>query len=298
MVKIAVLKGRAFGLALLLPLALAALISQAPMADSSRIPVYEATTLSSSGLYYLTRDLIFTGSSGITIAASHVTLDLNGHRLLSTSTSSGSLISANGYTDIKIMNGFVQGGYYGIYLYSPRGSVRVDNVRITGTASPSLAIVGSAGNPVQAFLENNTISGASAYGLYMDYAHGGIIKDNMVTGCTTGMRLEYCNGNLIEGNNASLNSADGINLYYSYDNTVRGNTACKNGGTSLYNGIMIYYGSNNTVDWNLLGENAWYGLYVYYGGSNVYSYNRAPGNTTGNYYSQGSGALVDGGGNY
>lgn len=266
-------------------------------ADSSRIPVYQTSTLSASGHYYLTRDITVTTSLGITIAASHVKLDLNGHRILSTYTSSGAVISANGYTDIEISNGQIQGGYFGIYMYSPGGVVRIHDLRITGTAYRSMDLEGTAGNTLQVLLENNIITSSSDTGVYLDYAQGGLVRGNLVTECTNGYFLDYCFGNQVEGNSSISNSATGILLRYAYDNTVRENSVVKNGGASVYPGIELYYSVNNTVDWNFLAENAWYGLYVYEGGGNVYSFNRWPGNGTGAYYVQPVGAAATGGGN-
>jgi parallel beta-helix repeat protein len=285
------------GAAALMLLAASAL--EAPWrADSSRIPVYQAGTLSASGHYYVTRDITVSTASGIVIGADHVTLDLNGHRLLGTYTSDGSIISANGHSDIRITNGLVQGGYYGIYLYAPGGTVRIDDLKITGANYRALAVEGTSGNATQVFLERNLITGAADRGIHLSYAHAGQILDNTVTGCAVGIRMENSFGNILRGNTFASNSGAGITLWYCYDNTVRANVACKNGTFLSDSGILLYESSNNTIDYNMTSENTNYGLYIYNGGGNVFAYNHVLGNGTGNWYTQPPSAAVNGGGNF
>ena len=69
-------------------------------------------TISSSGSYYLTKNLSVSSGNAITINASGVTLDLNGFTITSTAASAtGTAILINGaFQNITILNGFIQGG--------------------------------------------------------------------------------------------------------------------------------------------------------------------------------------------
>ena len=68
-------------------------------------------TISEPGSYYLTRNLEFTAASGhaITIAASNVTLDLNGFTLSSTAGVTGNGINVAGGRNVAVRNGAITG---------------------------------------------------------------------------------------------------------------------------------------------------------------------------------------------
>lgn len=66
-------------------------------------------TITQSGTYALAESIQFTGTTGITIAANNVVLDLNGHTI-STANISATVISVNGFKNIIVSNGFINGG--------------------------------------------------------------------------------------------------------------------------------------------------------------------------------------------
>ena len=72
-------------------------------------------TISAGGSYYLTRSL--SGSQGITITATRVTLDLNGFSLTGPGPwTDAKGIEALGPYDVVVRNGFVSGWYKGLEL--------------------------------------------------------------------------------------------------------------------------------------------------------------------------------------
>jgi hypothetical protein len=79
-------------------------------------------TITTPGAYCLARDLSFSASSStaISIQASNVLLDFNGHRLAGPATvgpaNSNGISAANGVVNLTIRNGTVQGFLCGIYL--------------------------------------------------------------------------------------------------------------------------------------------------------------------------------------
>lgn len=79
----------------------------------NRIPISSLPyTIGAAGVYYLTQNLDFSNANGdaIVIGANHVTLDLNGFRILSGNGVSGDAIKSTGALNLKIMNGRIQGG--------------------------------------------------------------------------------------------------------------------------------------------------------------------------------------------
>lgn len=113
----------------------------------ARRPISAATTIMSSGSYYLTTNITVWSGHGITIVADQVTLDLNGFTIRSTS-SSGSGYGVYVYRrhDITIANGFIVGGvtnngsgsfsgggfYVGIYAYGDHNNIKVSGISVTG----------------------------------------------------------------------------------------------------------------------------------------------------------------------
>src|SRR6266446_1335538 len=92
-------------------------------------------TISSSGSYYLTKNLNVTTGDAITITANQVTLDLNGFTISSTASPAGRtgiLLASFPNTDITIGNGHIKGGVvYSGGTYS--GSGFTDGINRSGT---------------------------------------------------------------------------------------------------------------------------------------------------------------------
>lgn len=80
----------------------------------ARTPISAAPyTISASGSYYLTKNLVVATGDAITINASNVTLDLNGFTISSTQSSAGSgagISLGNSLRNIAIMNGAISSG--------------------------------------------------------------------------------------------------------------------------------------------------------------------------------------------
>src|SRR5437667_6658468 len=96
-------------------IALLLLMAVAAQADEGRIPIYGPPgqtlpiTISAPGSYVLTRDISAGTSTAIIIAASNVTLDLNGHTIAGTSSGSGGFRTECGipHTWVRITNGTI-----------------------------------------------------------------------------------------------------------------------------------------------------------------------------------------------
>src|SRR5262245_24885030 len=93
-------------------------------ADEGRVPVFQPTTIVKPGSYILTRDIEVAAGDIITIAASQVTFDLNGHTLRSTALNN-TLVAIDPAADlITIRNGRMSGGQYGVRAQIGRASCR------------------------------------------------------------------------------------------------------------------------------------------------------------------------------
>lgn len=164
--------------------------------------------------------------------------------------------------------------YHGIWLYSSSNN-KLSNNTIEYTTSRGILLVSSHNNTLldntQAYSEN---------GIYLTAGS----KDNTVSGNIVqfnnryGMLLDgFSSGNTLSENTAEFNSYDGINLYYSGNNTVFGNTAVMN----RY-GIRVDYSSDNTIYHNNLIDNGLGQAYVTAGYANVWDDGYPSG---GNYWS-------------
>lgn len=200
------------------------------LADEGRFPIAGPTTITSPGHYIVTRDIAVTSGNVITINATHVTLDLNGRTISSTSTS-GNLIDIQSTSDlVTIRNGRLQGGYNGINGASTVGltlwmeNLEVDTcagngISITGAAHVELLhsslvnnpggllIDGQSAAPVTGRLVGNTVGG-SVQCVALLRARDVQIRNNVITACGqvglqmgagTSTTLGY-GGNLVQDN--------------------------------------------------------------------------------------------------
>jgi hypothetical protein len=144
-----------------------------------RTPISSAPyVINVPGSYYLTTNLAVSGgSNGITISASHVTLNLSGFTISSTSaTPAGTAIelsSSRGNTNVTILNGHIfsgvtnsggvfsgKGFYNGIEVDSACRNIRVSGISVIGCANDGINI--GNGNTIAEFC---TVDSAGTYGV-------------------------------------------------------------------------------------------------------------------------------------
>jgi hypothetical protein len=115
--------------------------------------------ISSGGSYYVTKSLSVTSGNAITIAASGVTLDLNGFEITSTESSpshSGILISS-GVANIRVMNGLI------------RGNVTLSGNSFSGSGFAN-GILATGSSPVNVTISNVSVSGCLSIGIDLLFA--------------------------------------------------------------------------------------------------------------------------------
>ena len=221
-------------------------------------------TIAASGNYYLANNLAYAGTAGnaITISASDVVLDLQGHRLIcGTPPSTAAVgIAAVGRNNLVIRNGSIVFFKTGIYL-SGAASQRAIIEKLNLTSNRSIAIQ-TEGRGV--IIRENTILSTGS----------GFASGNLGTGvCATfssgeGTRVinndisdtyrpsspsiaVYCVGGIVQGNriNNTITGLDGIKLSKGIclDNCVMGFDAGIEAGSTVKSRRNTFYGCVTSV---------------------------------------------------
>jgi parallel beta-helix repeat protein len=255
----------------------------------------------------LHHDLDCTGmSSGtaVTFGKAHLTLNLNGHKIIGPSGTDNLDGIYSSYKDSTITNGTITGfGEYMIYLYNNTGMV-VSNVKfVDDPADPypygvydeygianvfrgntfvgiydGLDLYGGAQNRV---LHNKATNSGNTYLLYTEYEYGDVVRGNVGKGVEYGIyddssnRMNYVNN--------VMNGGSGYGFYLDCDSygidSVVGNVA--NGNTD--DGFYIYdcYNSEDyqqvggLVKGNTAKHNGGDGFYDYYSINTTWTENTA-----------------------
>jgi parallel beta-helix repeat protein len=256
-------------------LALGALLAALPFtfgAAEGNIPIYQAgTTITTSGHYYVSRDLDGSSISGhvITINAMDVTLDLNGHTLIASPSYYGISSTAS---RVRVTNGTIVGGTYGVALTTGEAE-RADHLTLVGQSAVGLRCSGTAVANAEVIVEDNRVAGNGT--------------------CMNGISLGYVNPGRIEGNVVRSCTGAGIDL-----SSSRHCAVVRNVVSNSLNGIVLDGSSYNSLDANVASSNGQYGIdFFNFSDYNVYSGNRARNNGLANYSIVGTGN-TDGGGNF
>lgn len=194
-------------------------------------------TISTPGFYYLSKDLSTSGA-GITVNASHVTIDLMGFSLVGTDkTNTGIYIS--GKTNVEVRNGTVRFFEKGIYDDSGGANHRIINVRVE-VNSFGIWFYGSSH-----LVKSCTAANNSNTAIYVD---GGNVSGNVLNNNGTGI---YIGEGTISGNTV-INAPDGVGggIHCVGTGSIIGNTVICN--TEQY-GILAGLGSPVVVDQNSVG---------------------------------------------
>ncbi|MGE0040417.1 MAG: right-handed parallel beta-helix repeat-containing protein [Vicinamibacterales bacterium] len=231
----------------------------------AKAPATEITTcdytITVPGTYVLAADLTC-GGNGVTIQASHVRLDLDGHRLYGSGGGVGVLVysAAERLTDVTLEGpGVVTRFNHGIRLDN------VDHGRIRGVTSTR-----NFNGVMTSTFVDSTVTGLSVrdsvfsanlgFGMLIGNSDDGQIRRNITAGNGTGgagglagIGIIGGSGNLVQENVSTANFGDGISIsggftYFSVPtgNRVRDNLASGN----FQGGIHIWGGDDNAVERN------------------------------------------------
>jgi hypothetical protein len=147
-----------------------------------RTPISSAPyTVTQSGSYFLTTNLVCTVSNAVTIAASGVSLDLNGFTISSTvpnaANGGAAVLLDTNLGDITICNGHIRGGVStngsGVYTgsgfgYGIAGSPTTSNVRVTGVSVSGCLYDGISPGLYSTVIESCTVLMVGGSGIVAD----------------------------------------------------------------------------------------------------------------------------------
>lgn len=198
----------------------------------SRTPIRSLPyTITSSGSYYVAKALTGTsGSSGITIAATDVTIDLNGFSLSGVPGSLRGIVGAAGQ-NVTIFNGTVRAwGQEGIYLPAA-AAVHVENLTAAANGATAGLVLGGSGTVKCVVADGNTGTGM-IFGSATTQSHfvvtGSVASSNGADGFTATATGGFADSFAFDGCLARANGAEGFEVRDV--GALRGCTAFGNGG--------------------------------------------------------------------
>jgi hypothetical protein len=207
-------------------------------------------TISTSGIYYLAKNLTYESSTGsaITVDISDVTLDLMGFSLIGpgkqSGTNGGIRVTAN-QSNVEIRNGSVISfGSSGIFSFASCTGIRVVGIRVRNTGAGGMVLGGS-----NHLVMDCSVMSAGVHGI--GFLNSSLIKGNLLLQ-NAGDGIFAQGTSTVAGNVTIGNTGRGIYTYGS--STVTGNTAAANTGTGIatLDDCTI---TNNTTDGLTYGSN-------------------------------------------
>jgi hypothetical protein len=196
------------------------------------------------GTYYLTGDITSTFRHAIKIAASHVTVDLNGFQVYSSWTPPtmqnqdfDGIYIAGGCENIEIRNGSIvsdtaegkKGFRYGIYSEQTTSQVRLSNVRIVGSRQFGICLCGP----------GSEVVGCTVW------------KNGSGIGVAGKGTVQYCR--VFENTTVELDHIYGI--FGGGENRIVGNLVFGNGADAFDISSGIWVGFGSIVQENVVGDN-------------------------------------------
>lgn len=225
-------------------------------------------TISQPGSYYLTGDLTgVAGSSGISVTASDVTIDLNGFTLIGVPGSTDGISAAAGPNRIAVLNGRVRNwGVHGVNLQHAHDG-RFERLQVSDNAS--VGIYAGSGSII-----SDCTAHHNGYGIYVtsevSTMDGGIVR-NCVVSYNTSDGIVVTDGVLVKDNESKSNALAGIHVVGTRNriegNNVTDNRSWDEWGSTVGWGIEVDAANNFIV--NNGSSNNWWDFVI------------APGNVVG-----------------
>jgi parallel beta-helix repeat protein len=224
--------------------------------------ITRSTVIRRSGRYVLTNDLRAEGGvAAIRILASHVTLDLGGHRINGSGNKQGTGIEVSGVTNVRIRHGFLHRLGTGVLLRDTTNVV-VEELQIDGEdlggPPPSIEIgilmINARGSRIERNVITDTFLGIFVRG---DGSTGNRIADNQIIGGDNG-ELAICY-NPAPGE-ATPAGPDGDLIYANLISRFRRGIVLSAGstGNQVLDNHLAFFDlaiQEGTVDENLIGDN-------------------------------------------
>jgi len=233
------------------------------LAIEGRVPIAGPTTITAPGSYIVTQDFSVPSGNAINVAASQVTIDLNGHTItLAPGTGIGVYI-ASAYDWVTVRNGRIVGGGTGVQMYpvppsSPGRTITVEKLDVEASQR-GFDLEGVAQAQVIGCTVRNTgnvailLYGGSASASFEGRVVGNIVNSASNGGLSIGSG--GCQGVEIGGNSISMRgpNAYGIALSCSgarvHDNSIHLQTA----SSGFTQGIAIAGNQNQILENTIQG---------------------------------------------
>ena len=217
------------------PLLAAALLAQ----PSGLRSIGSPATIDQSGSYILTSDLFVPGSVGvgISITASDVWLDLNGHTITAPGNLSGAGIRILNAQNVSVKNGNIVNALMGVVV------VNSVNVRLEGLSIRATGLPPSAPPP--------------EIGIMLVQTRNSVVQNNMIFNAALGIfvRGSRSFGNRIEGNTITGTTAGAFGICY---NPADGDTSAPKGDLvtgNLIRGYPVSIQISSRADYNVISGN-------------------------------------------
>jgi parallel beta-helix repeat protein len=209
------------------------------------VPIFERTTITDPGTYYLTRDIVVTdGMPAIEIQADNVTVDLNCHTISATGSSpANGLIYSQGHVNLRVTNGnLLQGGIrFDVPGGGGCGVLQADNLTVNcpmcGGAIQFIGHSSPGSSCVTVRIADNQLLG-EAIGL--NYIDGGQVERNWTQGF---FYLQNVRNLIVADNTLALSfvpmfaiGLEGSDPQYTGKNIIRDNvmTVASSGGQGIH----------------------------------------------------------------
>lgn len=161
----------------------------------ARKPLSAATTpgdasstfiITAPGSYYLAGEVaVVSGGAGVTIAASNVTLDLNGFGIVGTGKGTGIVFSGRKQTAIDIGGGAITGCTAGVVADTTElAGVRLHDLRLSGNSGRGIALL--VPNSTSVLAERVQVDGGMEYGIHLPESGSAAIGCQVSNLSTTG----------------------------------------------------------------------------------------------------------------
>jgi parallel beta-helix repeat protein len=191
--------------------------------------------ISAPGNYVVTANLMCAGN-GITIAASNVSVNLNGHIITGSGSGVGVLVSPTSgrLNQVGISGpGLIRTFADGINIFDS-DDVQVSLVTVVGNP---VGVLGNGANRLT--VGSNVIARNSSFGLELVASVNAAVTGNQVVGNNVGILLIMGSANTVSGNTASGNALSGIEIS---GNTARVSSNITNGNGG--SGIVVDAGAS------------------------------------------------------
>jgi len=268
------------------------------LADEGRIPIFQPTTITSTGSYVVTRDITVASGNVITIQASYVTLDLNGKTLTIQSTVPEDTVIGigPGASNLRVRNGRVVGGWRGVanLLGGALGVLEVSKVSFSGHGADAIRFqsadavtvsecrfrkVGNSGVSIQsaalssaAHIVGNDFSDVDNRAITLTNVRSVEVLNNVISNANTGIETVYVSpplvpggssliqGNVIEAGSDIALPADGILVYASVGAQLQAALVLDNVVSGFAPGIEVHSGQGARISGNVVHRGVSTGL--------------------------------------